>query len=608
MRLYAAWLVAWAVVVIDSVTAQLLFPANTHQYSFAAPPEYADAVAAGPRWPERGRTPRVAIIGAGAGGSAAAFFLKHFADHVRGLETQVTVYDAADYVGGRSTVIWPWNDDPLADPRNRRRGHNASRDDQLDALEPPVELGASIYVAANKNLQKARREFGLEEEVYAGEDGDMAIWDGEQFVFQESGGATWDWWNKAKLLWRYGRSAFTVRSLVQKTVASFVNVYGPDFVSQGAFSSIANFSAATDLQAAAAVTAADYFAQRGVSDLFTNELTSAATQVNYGTAVSRLHGVGALVSLAATGAVSVRGGNRQIFEHFVGRSGARLRLGETAKVEELLKLDVGLRKRTGRKRDDAVRDVDGGGSTERRPQWVVKTASGIGGGTYDAVILAAPYHQTGIHFVNSLAPALIPKQPYVRLYVTFVITNATTPQASYFGLKEGTKMPNEIFGTFATASKRKPTFNSLNYLKPLPPALGARFCGDGRGGGGSNASTTFHVVKMFSERSLVGHDDADGGDGARGASTLLEDLFGRYNVAKTVEKTWLAYPKLAPVTDPERDYAPIRPDQGLYYVNAMERLVSTMETETVSAFNVASLLLNDFFGYTPPSSWAEWPE
>jgi prenylcysteine oxidase/farnesylcysteine lyase len=39
-----------------------------------------------------------------------------------------------------------------------------------------------------------------------------------------------------------------------------------------------------------------------------------------------------------------------------------------------------------------------------------------------AIILAAPYHHTGIHFVNSLAPALIPKQPYVKLYVTFIIT------------------------------------------------------------------------------------------------------------------------------------------------------------------------------------------
>lgn len=175
----------------------------------------------------------------------------------------------------------------------------------------------------------------------------------------------------------YGRSAFTVRSLVQKTVASFVNLYTPDFVSQGAFVSIANFSAATNLQDAASVSAADYFSSQGVSDLFTNELTSAATQVNYGTSISRLHGVGALVSLAATGAVSVRGGNRQIFENFVGRSGARLRLGENARVEELLKLDAGVRKR--RQHRTAEEEVE----RTTRAQWVVKTASGIGGGTYD---------------------------------------------------------------------------------------------------------------------------------------------------------------------------------------------------------------------------------
>lgn len=165
------------------------------------------------------------------------------------------------------------------------------------------------------------------------------------------------------LVRRYGRSAFTVRSLVQKTVASFVRIYSADFVTQGAFASIGNFSAATELNNAASLVASDFFSQAGVSDLFTNELTSAATQVNYGAPVTRLHGVGALVSLAATGAVSVRGGNRQIFEHFVGRSGARLRLGENARVEEVLKLDSP--------------------GTESRARWVVKTASGVGGGTYD---------------------------------------------------------------------------------------------------------------------------------------------------------------------------------------------------------------------------------
>ena len=117
-------------------------------------------------------------------------------------------------------------------------------------------------------------------------------------------------------------------------------------------------------------------------------------------------------------------------------------------------------------------------------------------------------------------------------------------------------MPNEIFGTFTTSTRSKPTFNSMNYLKPLPAALGSRF-GEG----------TFHVVKMFSSRSLE--------------PEVLDALYGAGNVAKVVEKVWNAYPQLRPVKS-QADFAPVRPDEGLYYVNGFERLISTMETEVRS--------------------------
>lgn len=299
-----------------------------------------------------------------------------------GLATDVTIYDSNEYVGGRSTVLWPWNDDPLHNPSDRRLSTDAVAGEEDDV--DPVEMGASIFVAANKNMQKARRNFGLVE-PYGGEEGNTAIWDGEQWVFEETNGFGWDWWHKAKALWRcaeslfppanaislqpdarrYGRSPFTVRSLVKETVGNFLNLYSPAFVSQGAFASLGNFSTATHLQDAASKYANEYLSSKGVSDLFTNELISAATQVNYGTPIDRLHGVGALVSLAATGAVSVKGGNRQIFEEFVGRSGARLRLGENARVHSLMKLDA---------------------APGKRAQWLLRTASGVSGGTYDVSV------------------------------------------------------------------------------------------------------------------------------------------------------------------------------------------------------------------------------
>jgi prenylcysteine oxidase/farnesylcysteine lyase len=46
-----------------------------------------------------------------------------------------------------------------------------------------VELGASIFVNANKNLQRATREFDLSLYGFEDEDGALGIWDGEQFLY-----------------------------------------------------------------------------------------------------------------------------------------------------------------------------------------------------------------------------------------------------------------------------------------------------------------------------------------------------------------------------------------------------------------------------------------
>ncbi|GAA6009828.1 hypothetical protein JCM11491_000830 [Sporobolomyces phaffii] len=503
--------------------------------------------------------PRIAIIGAGAGGSSAAYFLKHFSKLTsRNLSTQVTIYEASDYIGGRSTVLWPWADDPYAPPR-----HSADEGEPEEEVEP-VELGASIFVEANKNLQRAVREFGLETTNYGHEeDGDTGIWDGEKFVFKESGKG---WWDKTKLLWRYGRSPFKVKALVKTTVESFTSLYSREYVSSPSFpfTSLLNFSASLDLLSPAALSGSEYFASQSVSPLFTSELISAATQVNYGTPIDEIHGLGGLVSLAANGAVSVKGGNRQIFEQFVVNSEANLRLG--TKVKEIVKLDK----------------LDG----SERSKWVVKTESGDDGGVYDAVILAAPFHQASISIPQLPSHSVPPPQTYVNLHVTILLTNASAPLASYFGLSPKSTAPNSIFSTFTTPSTSKPNFNSLNYLKPLPASIGLDF---------DPLGATVHVVKLFSAATL--------------STVELDGIFGRGNVLKTIEHVWQSYPRLDPVRS-ERDLAKVRleVDGGLYYVNGMERVISTMETETVSAYNVVSLLMKDFFGYKPPLSWAEWGE
>ena len=125
--------------------------------------------------------PRVAIIGAGAGGTSAAFWISKAKERF-GLDVEVDVYDKANYIGGRefgfisfkllvwkltivnagSTTVYPFGDRSLRE----------------------VELGASIFVKANKNMWRATDEFNLTRRDFKEEDYETTVWDGETFLFR----------------------------------------------------------------------------------------------------------------------------------------------------------------------------------------------------------------------------------------------------------------------------------------------------------------------------------------------------------------------------------------------------------------------------------------
>lgn len=50
-----------------------------------------------------------------------------------------------------------------------------------------MELGASIFVKANRNLWRATEEFNLSLADFGEEEGEMGIWDGAVFRFRVSG-------------------------------------------------------------------------------------------------------------------------------------------------------------------------------------------------------------------------------------------------------------------------------------------------------------------------------------------------------------------------------------------------------------------------------------
>ena len=95
-----------------------------------------DSIAAQPARPVR-----VAIIGAGAGGSSSAYFLDFLHRENAAFDTVATVYEASDYIGGRSTTVaLPIEGEP-------------------DAY---AEIGGSIFAtAANLNMLHASKVFNL---------------------------------------------------------------------------------------------------------------------------------------------------------------------------------------------------------------------------------------------------------------------------------------------------------------------------------------------------------------------------------------------------------------------------------------------------------------
>ncbi|KAL0066558.1 hypothetical protein AAF712_006361 [Marasmius tenuissimus] len=349
-------------------------------------------------------TPRIAIIGAGAGGSSAAFWIAKAKERF-GLDVEVDVYDKNSYIGGRSITVQPY-DNPDLDP---------------------VELGASIFVRANKNLWRAAQEFNLTLNNFKDEDGETGFWDGEKLYLTVGS----SWWDTLKMLWRYGVNApRRTQALVKTMINDYLSLYSSDTPKWDDIASLAKTLGFLDMTGS---TAADYFQSNGVSAQFVNEVIEAATRVNYGQNVDKIHGLEGAVSLAPDGAAQVKGGNFQIFEKFLNYSHAKVYL------------------------DTTVTSI-----VPKSSSWVVN--SDKGSKQYKGVIFAAPLHQTGIELPSSIV-SQVPEQPYVHLHVTLLSTTSPTVNPEYLSLPPGTKVPATLLTTYQGAREggKVPEFNSLSY-------------------------------------------------------------------------------------------------------------------------------------------------
>lgn len=197
----------------------------------------------------------------------------------------ITLFEKTDRIGGRTLTIHPYND-----PAQR------------------LELGASIFVEANRILNDAAAEFGLPTRAPDTESSPvLGIWDGDRFVFTLDLSEP-SWRNNLKIVWRYGVTApLRAQRLMAATRAKFLQIYDAPYFP---FSSLTRIAKDLGLVATTGVTGEQFLGAnkvsaslskdcssltRQVDALFAREVVQAATRVNYASNIDSLHGLDAMV-------------------------------------------------------------------------------------------------------------------------------------------------------------------------------------------------------------------------------------------------------------------------------------------------------------------------
>lgn len=182
---------------------------------------------------------------------------------------------------------------------------------------------------------------------------------------------------------------------------------------------------------------------------------------------------------------------------------------------------------------------------------------------YDVVVVAVPLEVKSTQVECKACedwPTKMDMGRYQRTVATFVAGRLNPAE---FGLSSEKEIPADIF----TSESPKLAFSSIGEQKNVE--------------GKTVENVGRHVYKIFSRDSLT--------------EEQLNKLFVERTKAKVVD--WLAYPHYTP---PER-LGSFRLDDGVFYVNAIERVASAMEMGAIGGRNAALLTARYLTGGTAPT-------
>lgn len=171
--------------------------------------------------------------------------------------------------------------------------------------------------------------------------------------------------------------------------------------------------------------------------------------------------------------------------------------------------------------------------------------------TYDAVVVAVPLEVKSSQIECEACGNWPSKEEFGRFQRTVATFVKGKLNFGEWGFNSETELPDDIF----TTEDPSLFFNSIGKQNNVH---GVRINSEGR-----------NVYKVFSRDTLSEED--------------LDKLFVDRTTVKVVD--WLAYPHYTP---PEK-FSPFRLDDGVFYVNAIERVASAMELGAIGGRNAALL-------------------
>ncbi|XP_020840986.1 prenylcysteine oxidase 1 [Phascolarctos cinereus] len=325
---------------------------------------------------------KIAIIGAGIGGTSASYYLRQ----KFGKEVKIDVFEKGK-VGGRLAT--------------------------LNVKGQSYESGGSIIHPLNLHMKRFVKELDLPTVQCVG--GLMGIHNGEHLVFEESG---WFIINMIKFLWHYGFQFLRMHMWMEDVFDKFMRIYryqSHDY----SFSSVEGLMHALggdEFTGMLNRTIFQSMQKAGFSEKFLNEIVTPVTRFNYGQDAG-INGFVGAVSLAGidSGLWAVEGGNNRVCEELLKFSRASLISGTVMHIEE------------------KARNTQTGGP-KKAYEVTYKTDSGINTDLYDIVMVATPLTSKTSHitFLNFNPP--IPDFHQYHLYhlVSTLVRGRLNPP--FFGL------------------------------------------------------------------------------------------------------------------------------------------------------------------------------